>query len=104
MGRLLTDTVPAVIWDRNQTVTSSAEWPSDFAYPMARSTSLPCTVEKNMLTCTLYALTGPVKLSEDSVSYLNMYFSKYPPDRAQLRARVIEVFRKSVPSEVLPKG
>ena len=32
-----------------------------------------------MLTCTLYTLTGPVKLSQGSMTYLNMHFSKYPP-------------------------
>ena len=57
-----------------------------------------------MLTRALYTLTGPVKLSEDSVSYLNTHFSQYPPNRAQLGARVIEAFRKSVPAKVLPRG
>ena len=37
VGRLLTDTVPALIWDHNKTVTSSVEWPAHFAYPMALS-------------------------------------------------------------------
>ena len=90
-GHLLTNTVLAVIWDRNKTVTTSAEWPADFAYHMALSLPLPCTVYTNMLTCTLYTLTRPGKLSKDSVSYLSRNFSKYPPDWAQLRARVIEV-------------
>ena len=104
VGRVLTDAVPAVIWDRNKTVTSSVEWPADFAYPRALSTPLPCAVHTNMLTRTLYTLTGPVKLSEESVSYFNTPFFKYPPDRAHLRARVMEVFRKSVAAEVLPQG
>ena len=70
---------------------------------MALRTPLPYTVCTNMLTGTLCTLTGPVKLSEDSVSYLNTHFSKYPLDRAHLCARVIEVFRKSVPAEILPQ-
>ena len=76
VGRLLTDTIPAVIWDRNKTVTSSAVWQGDFAYPMPPRTPLPCTLYTNMLKCTLYTLTGPVKLSKDSVSYLNAHFCK----------------------------
>ena len=102
-GRLLADTVPAIISDRNKLVTSSAEGPAYVSDPMALRTPLPCTMYTNMLTRTLDTLTGPVKLSEDGVNCLNTHFSKYPPDRAQLRVPVIEVFRKSIPVEVLPK-
>ena len=107
VGRLLTDTVPAIIWDRNKTTTSSAEWPAHFAHPMALRTPLPCTMYTNMLArslYTLYSLTGPVKVSEDSVSDLSTQFSTYPAHRAHLCAHVIEVFRKIVPAEVLPNG
>ena len=60
VGHLLTNTVAAVVWDRNKTVTCAAEWPDDFTYPMALSTCLPSIVYNNMLTRTLYTLTGPV--------------------------------------------
>ena len=87
------------MWDRNKTLTSA----TNFAYPMALSNPLPCTLYTNMLTRTLYTLTGPVKPSEDSVSYLNTHFSKYPPHWAHLRARVIEVFRKFVLLRYYPR-
>ena len=100
--RVLADTAPAVIWDYNKTVTSTTEWPTHFAYPMALTTPLLWTVYTNTLMRTLYTLTGPVKLSDDSVAYFKTYRPTLP-DPAQLCARVIEVFRKSVPVEVLPK-
>ena len=80
--RLLTDTIRAVMWDHNETVTTSAAWPANFAYRMALSTPLRRMVYANMVTVTLYTLTGPVTLSEDSVGDLTTHFSKYPPRSA----------------------
>ena len=54
-------------------MTCSAEWPAAFAKPMALNAPVPCAVYTSMLTRTLYTVTGPVKLSQDSVSYLQKH-------------------------------
>ena len=99
MGLLLTGAVPAVIQDRDKKVTYSVEWPEYCAYPMALGAPLTCKVYINVLTRTLYSLTDLVKLLEDSVTYLDMHFYKYPPppqNEARWRACVIGAFRKFV--------
>ena len=55
VGRLLTDTVPGVMWDRNKAVTSGAEWHADFAYCMALSAPLLYHVHQHANTCLVYS-------------------------------------------------